>query len=228
MTGSWRQEVSPQTRNAVINEMCTQLLRLHGESDKEKLQQSVMKYERAVWSKANDKEMYLKTLKNKLLSFKQRQPTKEATPVSPVVLTAGDNESPQVKPPPATDVSMGEMDMAPFLEQLPVSLPQAEMDPAAAKLHQQYQQQRVEMIKNQQSETQKCCQAQMMQQSQMTTAHIQQNTPMAARHLQMTMLQLQHEVARNSLMQHHINQQNSLIQQHYQQLAAMSNQEISI
>ncbi|KAG9411192.1 hypothetical protein AC1031_016831 [Aphanomyces cochlioides] len=123
-------------------------------------------------------EMYLKTLKNKLLSFKQRQPTIEATPVSPVVLAAGDNESPQVKPPPATDVSMVEMDMAPFLEQLPVSLPQAEMDPAVAKLHQQYQQQRVEMIKNQQSETQKCCQAQMMQQSQMTTAHIQQNMPM--------------------------------------------------
>ncbi|KAF0682883.1 Aste57867_25018 [Aphanomyces stellatus] len=231
MVGKWREEVTMQARNAVITEMCTQLLRLNGESDKEKLQQSVMKYERAVWGKANDKDTYLKTLRNKLMSFKQRQTPKDATPVSPITLANGAHvvvpESPQIKMQPTNDstTTLIDTEMVPFPEP---SLPQGEVDSTVAKLHEQYQQRRVELIKTQYSETQQCCQSQLMQQNQMTNTHIQQNVPMAARHMNMTMLQLQHDMARNNLMQVHMNQQNNLIQHHYQQLHALSNQEISL
>ncbi|RHY57867.1 hypothetical protein DYB28_003859, partial [Aphanomyces astaci] len=64
---------------------CSQLLRLH-RGDKEQLQQTVMKYERAVWTKSADKEAYLKTLKAKMLTFKQQPTPNDATPVSPMVM----------------------------------------------------------------------------------------------------------------------------------------------
>ncbi|ETV96068.1 hypothetical protein, variant [Aphanomyces invadans] len=195
-----------------------------------------MKYEHAVWTKANDKESYMTTLRAKILSFKQRPIANDATPVSPIgVLPTTNNgdmsvpASPQVK----LDTSLMEVDIIPFSEQLqqptqPAQMPQDSSNTTSTALHEQYQQRRVELIKNQYNETHQCCQTQLAQQSQLSASHVQQNTPMAARQLQMTMLQLQHDMARNNLMQHHMSQQNNLIQHHYQQLLALANQEISI
>ncbi|RHX98750.1 hypothetical protein DYB36_014188 [Aphanomyces astaci] len=228
---------------------CSQLLRLH-RGDKEQLQQTVMKYERAVWTKSADKEAYLKTLKAKMLTFKQQPTPNDATPVSPMVMLPANGDmsvpaSPQVKQMETT--TLMDVDIIPFSDQLqqqqqqqqqssssppqpPTNLMQQQESNTmtSSTLHEQYQHRRVELIKSQYNETHQCCQSQLVQQTQLSASHVQQNTPMAARQLQMTMLQLQHDMARNNLMQHHMNQQNNLIQHHYQQLLALANQEISI
>ncbi|ETV79715.1 hypothetical protein H257_06954 [Aphanomyces astaci] len=195
MVASWREEVSAQSRHAVINEMCSQLLRLH-RGDKEQLQQTVMKYERAVWTKSADKEAYLKTLKAKMLTFKQQPTPNDATPVSPMVMLPANGDmsvpaSPQVKQMETT--TLMDVDIIPFSDQLqqqqqssssppqpPTNLMQQQESSTmtSSTLHEQYQHRRVELIKSQYNETHQCCQSQLVQQTQLSASHVQQNTPM--------------------------------------------------
>ncbi|RHZ13202.1 hypothetical protein DYB37_008334 [Aphanomyces astaci] len=164
---------------------CSQLLRLH-RGDKEQLQQTVMKYERAVWTKSADKEAYLKTLKAKMLTFKQQPTPNDATPVSPMVML------------PAN----GDMSV-------PAS-PQESNTMTSSTLHEQYQHRRVELIKSQYNETHQCCQSQLVQQTQLSASHAARQLQMTMLQLQHDMARnnlMQHHMnQQNNLIQHHYQQ----------------------
>ncbi|RQM21457.1 hypothetical protein B5M09_013811 [Aphanomyces astaci] len=124
---------------------CSQLLRLH-RGDKEQLQQTVMKYERAVWTKSADKEAYLKTLKAKMLTFKQQPTPNDATPVSPMVMLPANGDmsvpaSPQVKQMETTTL----MDAA---RQLQMTMLQLQHDMARNNLMQHHMNQQNNLIQH--------------------------------------------------------------------------------
>ncbi|RHY30536.1 hypothetical protein DYB32_004236 [Aphanomyces invadans] len=88
------------------------------------------------------------------------------------------------------------------------------------QLQQQFQQQKQAVLTTQHNELQRLRQAQLVEQSQLTSMHSTQNTPPETRRLQVAQLQQQHILAQNKLSQEHKAKTEELLRRHQQILTA--------
>ncbi|KAH9116249.1 hypothetical protein LEN26_012906 [Aphanomyces euteiches] len=71
-TGGWRLEVTEEMRKTMITEMYHELLRISGESDRQKVWQSAAKFELTLWTQSTEKNVYLTKLQKKIATLKKK------------------------------------------------------------------------------------------------------------------------------------------------------------
>ncbi|RHZ27218.1 hypothetical protein DYB26_011333, partial [Aphanomyces astaci] len=69
---AWREEISEENRKGMITDMYHELLRISGESDKQKVWRSAAKFELMLWTQSTDQMTYMSKLQKKIASLKKK------------------------------------------------------------------------------------------------------------------------------------------------------------
>ncbi|ETV96081.1 hypothetical protein H310_10722 [Aphanomyces invadans] len=293
----WRVEITQEMRTGKITEMFVELLRLSGESDRQKVWQSAAKFELNLWMQCTDKMTYWTKLEKKVAGLKKKQAPSDAAPASIQQPSSIPTPAPAQYANPMAAAPNMQYNQAMLMQQAELLKKQQEQQQLAAlnlarqqqaqhaqavaaaqaqakaatekqqlqeqqrlhalnlarqqqqqsaaraaaaavpvvppstplmagqtqvlhQLQQQFQQQKQAVLTTQHNELQRLRQAQLVEQSQLTSMHSTQNTPPETRRLQVAQLQQQHILAQNKLSQEHKAKTEELLRRHQQILTA--------